>query len=414
MPVRNKLLLAVAVAGILSVLGGCQGKKAAPPPPPPEVTVTPVARRDLPIFAEAMATLDGFVNADIRARVRGFLERQRYADGAPVKEGEVLFTIERAEYESAAATSRAALSRAETARQHARSLLARKRELLKVDGLSQQELEDAEAQDRDAEGQVQAARAQLRQAELNLSYTQVRSPISGVAGLAQVRPGNLVGQDGPTLLTTVSQVDPIRVTFPLSEIDYLRAPGRLRQLTARDLAWARQQFPRLDHGQPVAGGDPGVELLLSDGSVYRHRGLIVAINRQVDPTTGTLQVQALFPNSERLLRPGQYGRVRLRQEDAGNGALVVPEKALSQVQGLYQLAVVGPDEKVQVRQVKVGPSSGAFRIVTDGVKEGERVVVEGLQAARDGVRVSAHEAQTAALAPAAPSGGGTAAPPAAP
>ena len=397
MPVRSKLLLAVALAGILSVLGGCQGKQAAPPPPTPEVTVAPVARRDVPVFVEAVATLDGFVNADIRARVRGFLQQQRYPDGAAVKEGQVLFTIERAEYEAAVATARAALARAEAARQHAKPLLARKRELVKVDGISQQELEDAEALDREADAQVAAARAQLRQAELNLSYTEVRSPISGVAGLALVRPGNLVGQDGPTLLTTVSQVDLIRVTFPLSEIDFLRAPGRLRQLSTRDLAWVRQQLPRLDRGELAADGDPGVELVLSDGTVYRHRGLVVAVNRQVDATTGSLQIQALFPNPERLLRPGQYGRVRLRQEGVGQGALVVPEKALSQLQGLYQLAVVGPDEKVQLRQVKVGPSSGALRIVLDGVKEGERVVVDGLQAARDGAKVTAREAATASL-----------------
>jgi membrane fusion protein (multidrug efflux system) len=402
MLIRSKLLLAVAITGVLSVLGGCRGRQPPPPPPPPEVTVAPVVRRDLPIFVEAVAVLDGYVNADIRARVRGFLEQQRYADGASVKEGQVLFTIEGAEYEAAVASARAALARADAAQRHARPLLARKRELAQVDGISQQELEDAEAQDREAEAQVQAARAQLRQAELNLSYAQVRSPISGVAGLALVRPGNLVGADGPTLLTTVSQIDLIRVTFPLSEIDYVRAPGRFRQLAQRDAAWAKAQFARLDRGEPTADGDPGVQLVLSDGTVYRHRGLVVAANRQVDATSGTLQLQALFPNPARLLRPGQYGRVRLRQEGAGNGVLVVPEQALSQLQGLYQVAVVGPDEKVQVREVKIGPAASGLRIVTDGVKEGERVVVEGLQAARDRVRVSVREARTASLLPAGP------------
>jgi membrane fusion protein, multidrug efflux system len=399
------LLLAGAA---LALLAACRGQKAPPPPPPPEVTVAAVARRDLPIFVDAVATLDGYVNADIRARVRGFLEQQRYADGAPVKEGQVLFTIERAEYQAAVATARAAVARAASAQQHARPLLARKRELAKVDGISQQELEDAEAQDRDAEAQVQAARAQLEQAELNLSYAQVRSPISGVAGLALVRPGNLVGADGPTLLTTVSQIDLIRVTFPVPEVDYVRGPGRIRQLTHRDASWARQQFARLDRGEAAADGDPGVELLLSDGTVYRHRGLVVAANRQVDATTGTIQLQALFPNPERLLRPGQYGRVRLRQENVGTGALVVPERALSQLQGLYLVAVVGPDEKVQVRQVKVGPSASGLRIVAEGVKEGERVVVDGLQAARDGARVTAREAPS--LGPAGGPPTGTAAP----
>ncbi|HZZ86269.1 MAG TPA: efflux RND transporter periplasmic adaptor subunit [Anaeromyxobacteraceae bacterium] len=395
-----------AMAGLALLASGCSSQAAAKPPPPPAVTVTQVVRRDVPVNVEAVATVDGYANVDIRARVRGFLEKQQYQDGATVKEGQLLFTVERSEYEAALATARAALSRGLAAQAHNEAQLTRRRALAKVDGLSQQELEDAEAQSRDADGQVQAARAQVRQAELNLSYTAIRAPLSGVAGLAQVRPGNLVGQDGPTLLTTVSQVDPVRVTFPLSEIDYVRAPDRLKRLAGRDLAWAKRQFPRLDAGQASEGGDPGVELILSDGSPYRHRGVIVAANRQVDATSGTIQLQALFPNPDHALRPGQYGRVRLRQDGAGGNVLAVPEKSLVQVQGTYSLAVVGPDSKVQLRQVKVGPNVGALRIVVSGVSEGERVVVEGLQAARDGATVSAKEAVVTAANLPAPAGQG--------
>ncbi|BDG09574.1 efflux RND transporter periplasmic adaptor subunit [Anaeromyxobacter paludicola] len=400
--------LLAALAGIAVLASGCS--RAAPPkaPPPAAVTVTPVVRQDVPVNVEAVATVDGYANVDIRARVRGFLERQHYDDGATVKEGQLLFTVERSEYEAALASARAALSRALAAQAHGRTQLERRTALAKVDGLSQQELEDAQAQARDADGQVEAARAQVRQAELNLSYTAIRAPIGGVAGLAQVRAGNLVGQDGPTLLTTVSQVDPVRVTFPLSEVDYVRAPDRLKKLAGRDLAWARRQFPRLDQGQPGDGGDPGVELLLSDGKPYAHRGVIVAANRQVDPTSGTIQLQALFPNPDHALRPGQYGRVRLRQEGAGGNVLVVPEKSLVQLQGTYSLAVVGPDAKVQLRQVKVGPNVGALRIVEAGVSEGERVVVDGLQAARDGATVAPKDLTATAAnlpAPAAPATG---------
>ena len=397
--------LFAALAGLALLVSGCARPTAAKAPPPPAVTVTPVVRKNVPVYVEAVATVDGWANVDIRARVRGFLEKQHYQDGATVREGQLLFTVERSEYEAAAANARAALSRALAAQAHNKSQLERRRALAKVDGLSQQELEDAEAQARDADGQVEAARAQLKQAELNLSYTTIRAPLSGVAGLAQVRPGNLVGQDGPTLLTTVSQVDPVRVTFPLSEIDYVRAPDRLKRLAGRDLAWARRQFPRLDRGDAAEGGDPGVRLVLSDGSVYAHPGVVVAANRQVDATSGTIQLEALFPNPDHALRPGQYGRVRLRQEGAGANALAVPEKSLVQVQGTYSLAVVGPDSKVQLRPVKVGPSVGALRIVQSGVSEGERVVVEGLQAARDGATVTAKEAVTTASNDPAPAAG---------
>jgi membrane fusion protein (multidrug efflux system) len=304
-----------------------------------------------------------------------------------VKQGQPLFAIERGEYASALATARATLARAQTLVSHNRALLERKQQLEASGVASKQELDDAQASAADAESQVLAARAQLQQAELNLSYTEIRSPVSGVAGLALVRVGNLVGQDGPTLLTTVSQVDPIRVNVPISEVDFLKSPERFKGLEGRDLAWAKEQFNVLEAGGTLAG-DPGLELILADGSTYARRGVVVAANRQVDPSTGTILIQALFPNPDGILRPGQYGRIRLRRQDAGQNALVVPEKALIQVQGMYSLAVVGPDNKVQQRRVDVGPSNGELRIINSGVGAGERVVVEGLQQARDGAAVN--------------------------
>jgi membrane fusion protein, multidrug efflux system len=369
-------------------LAACgQAKGKAVPPPPPTVMVVPVAQRDVPLFIEAVASLDGYVNAEIRARVKGYLEAQKYKDGATVQQGQLLFTIERGEYAAALAAAQANVARAQTLVTHNRAQLQRKQSLAGSGVVSKQELDDAQASAADAESQVLAARAQQQQAQLNLSYTEIRSPVSGVAGLALVRAGNLVGQDGPTLLTTVSQIDPIRVTFPFSEVDYLKSPGRFKGLEGRDLAWAKKQFAALAAGG-AAAGDPGLELILADGSTYPRRGVIVAANRQVDSSTGTIQIQALFPNPDGSLRPGQYGRVRLRRQDAGQNALVVPEKALIQVQGTYSLAVVGDDNTVQQRRVEVGPSNGELRIINSGVGAGERVVVEGLQQARDGATVN--------------------------
>jgi membrane fusion protein (multidrug efflux system) len=376
-------------------LAACGQAKAKFQPPVPTVTVVPVAKRDVPLFIEAVASLDGYVNAEIRARVKGYLEAQKYQDGAAVKQGQPLFAIERAEYTSSLATAQANLARAQTLVIHNRAQLERRQSLAASGVVSKQDLDDAHASAADAESQVLAARAHQQQAQLNLSYTEIRSPVSGVAGLALVRVGNLVGQDGPTLLTTVSQVDPIRVNFPFSEVDYLRSPERFKGLEGRDLAWAMKQFEALPAGGTVSG-DPGLELILADGSTYPRRGVIVAANRQVDPSTGTIQIQALFPNPDASLRPGQYGRIRLRRQDAGQNALVVPEKALIQLQGTYSLAVVGPDNKVQQRRVEVGPSNGELRIINSGVGAGERVVIEGLQQARDGTVVNLQSPPAAA------------------
>ncbi|MDB4981721.1 MAG: efflux system, rane fusion protein CmeA [Myxococcales bacterium] len=390
--VVSRFVFAAALAGV-GWLAGCSPDAVKPPPPVPTVTVAPVVREEVALYNEAVGNLDGYVNAEIRARARGILQTQRYKDGATVREGQILFTIDHAEYQAALDSAKAAVARAETAAAHNKAQLDRRKDLGAARVVSQQELEDAEAAAHDSADAVRAATAQLRQAQLNLSYTEIRSPVTGVAGLALVRAGNLVGQDGPTLLTTVSQVDPMRVSFPLGEIDYVRAAERLKQLDGRDRAWAVAEFAKLDKAK-AAGQKPGanpnddsLELVLSDGSAYPHRGVIVAVNRQVDATTGTIQLQALFPNPGNLLRPGQFGRVRMRRRDVGATALTVPEKALVQVQGTYALAVVGADNKVKLKRVEVGPSTGPSRIITSGVEAGERVIVEGVQKAPDGATV---------------------------
>jgi len=381
----NRPLLLLLVIAL--TLAACDEAKKAPAPPPPTVFVAPVERRDVPLYVEAVGALDGYDNADIRARVRGFLRTQGYKDGSFVKAGQLLFTIESTEYVAAQTAARAALTRAHVVQAHNRVQNEREQGLLKSGMVSQQDVDNATANLADADGQVQAAEAQLQQADLNLSYTQIHSPIEGVAGLALVRIGNLVGQDGPTLLTTVSQIDPIRVNFPMSEADFVKYPDRFKDLDARDLAWARRQFSRLDTGNKTDTGDPGLEIILTDGSTYPHRGVIVTTNRQIDPSTGTIQIQALVPNPDGNLRPGQYGRVRIARTDAGRAVLVVPEKALIPVQGTYSVGVIGPGDKVQLRRVDVGPSVQGVRIVEKGVAEGDRIVVEGVQKISDGAQV---------------------------
>jgi len=393
------LLFALAV--------GCAESKATTPasPPPAAVVVAPVVRQDVPLYIEAVGSIDGFVDADIRARARGILQSQRYKDGAMVQKGQLLFSIDPSEFRIAADSAKAALARAETAREHNKAQLERRTDLGAAKVVSKQEVEDAEAAARDSEDQVHLATAQLQQAALNLSYTEIRSPVSGIAGLARVRTGNLVGQDGPTLLTTVSQVDPIRVSFPMGEIDYVKAAERLKGLEGRDIVWAEAQFKKMAAGATSA---ESLELVLADGSTYAHRGVIVAVNRQIDATTGTIQMQALFPNPDHLLRPGQYGRVRIRRRDAGGNVLTVPERALIQVQGTYSLAVVGPGNKVSLRKIEVGPNAGTQRIVLSGVNEHDQIVVEGVQKATDGAIVAPQP--MAANTPAPAPGGAPAAP----
>ena len=264
----------------------------------------------------------------------------------------------------------------------------------------QKRVDDARTGVADSTGRVEGAEAELAQAQLTLSYTQIRSPISGVAVVASVRVGNLVGQDGPTLLTTVSQLDPMRVSFALSELDYVRYPNRYKGFEARDLAWAQKQFEKLASEGTTENGDAGIELLLSDGSSYPLRGVVVAVDRQIDASTGTITLQALIPNPDGLLRPGQYGRVRIPRNDEGRGALVVPEKALVFMQGKYSLGVVDDSGKVMMRTVELGARTLGFREVKTGVEEGERIVVEGVQKISEGSQVKPEPAPPAPTPPA--------------
>lgn len=395
-PRSNRLAAGVSIVVFACLaLAGCTPAKKASPPPPPLVLVSPAVRQDVSLYTKAVASIDGYINAEIRARVKGFLRTQNYKDGGPVKQGDLLFTIEQTDYVAAVASATAAVTRARVAQAHAKVQLDRDQNLSRTGTLSQQDLDNATANLADTEGQVQAAQAALEQASLNLSYTQMRSPIDGVAGIALMRVGNLVGQDGATLLTTVSQLDPVRVNFPLVEADYMKHADLLQHLERRDLAWVKQQFAVLD---ATKGDDAGVALILADGTTYPHRGVIVSVDRQIDASTGTIQVQALVPNPEGLLRPGGYGTIQIKRHDAGQGVIAVPDKALITVQGTYSVGVVGADDKVQLRRVEVGASVQGMRVITKGVSEGESIVVDGIQKISDGALVAPKLATSAPAA----------------
>jgi membrane fusion protein (multidrug efflux system) len=419
------VLLCVAAA----LLPGCREGSQSPSSSPLEVDVTPVVQRDVTIHGEWIGTTTGYVDAQIRALVAGYLMSQNYKEGSLVRKGDLLFQIDPRPYQAALDEARAKLKQAESEILQARAEIKQaesgvdeanalvdqaqadvtraeanqRRTALDVDrytplaqdgSVSQQELDDAvqnnlankaavvaakgnvvraqagvvtahanvsrkQANVARALADVERAQAGIEQAALNLSFSRVTSPIDGIAGIRAANIGDVVGRDQNTLLTTVSQVNPLYVEFPIAEQEFLKVAT----------AW---EASTRGTGEKIA-----LELILSDGKVYRHAGQLDIVGRAVDVTTGTVRIRGLFPNPGNLMRPGQYAKVRAPLE-VRRGALLVPQKAVQQLQGIYQLAVVAPDNTVQFRTVKVGPRVGPLWIIDDGLRPGERVVVDGL------------------------------------
>jgi membrane fusion protein (multidrug efflux system) len=336
-----------------------------------------------------VGTVNGYVNVEIRARVAGFLESQDYKDGAYVKAGTLLFTIDPRQYQSQVLQSQGDLTQAQAMLTRDNITVQRYRPLAAKQAISQQDLDNAIATQESAVGQVQTAKAALEQAKLNLSYTKIYSPVDGIVGATQVNVGNLVGQGTPTLLTTVSQVEPSKVIFNASETEYLRYAARAREIETQDTAEMNRRLADIRDG-----GTAPLELVLANDAVYPYRGFIIALNRQVQTTTGTIQQEAVFPNPNALLRPGQYARVRGALPGQGENTLIVPQAAVSEVQGSFSVAVVLSDDKVQIRRVEVGPRVGTRWIINSGVTAGERVITEGLQKVTDGMLVKPEVAPT--------------------
>ena len=358
-----------AAAASLALLLAC-GKEAAPPPAPIEVIVTEVVEQDVPIGSEWQGTTEGAVDAEIRAQVSGILLSRDYTEGAPVTKDQILFHIDPREYQAAVERAKGDLGRAQAVLQASRQDVARYTPLAKSGAVSQRELDNAIQSARAGTANVDAAQAALDKAKLDLSFTEVRSPLDGVAGVALAQVGNLVSPADPKPLTTVSTLDPIRVSFAISEQEYLRFADRIAEVTT--------------HGPRP--GEGTLELVLADGSIYKFKGKGVSSGRAIDKTTGTIPVKAEFPNPGNILRPGQYARVRA-VTDTKQAALVVPQRAIRDMQGVQQVAVVGDDGKVSIRVVTAGPTFESLRVIEKGVSKGERVVVEGLQKVRDGMTV---------------------------
>lgn len=364
-------LHSLLVVATVFVFAGCEsqaGSKAATPPPPPEVLVAEVVQQDVPIYFEWIGTTEGYVNAQIRPRVQGSLQSRDYREGSLVKAGQLMFAIDPREYQAALNQAMGDLRRAEANFGKSRLDVTRYTPLAKEGAISQQELDNAIQANQADKASVEAARAAVERAELNLSWTKVAAPIDGIAGISVAQIGDLVTPT--TVLTTVSQVDPIKVYYPISEQEYLHFARRIREIE-----------------QGRGGERAPLELTLADGSVYPERGTFSLADRQVDLRTGTITMQSLFPNPENILRPGQYAKIRVAAETR-KGALLVPQQAVQQLQGSNQVVVVGADNKIDLRPVKVGEQVGNRWIITQGLKPGERVVVEGVQKVKAGMVVN--------------------------
>lgn len=349
--------------------GGCGSKNvSAAAAPPPNVQIVEVIQRDVPVYHEYLATLDGYVNAQIQPQVSGYLIKQNYLEGALVGKNQVLFKIDPRPFQAIVDQAKAQLAQAEAQLGKTQLDVQRDTPLAKEKAIAQSQLDNDIQANLAAKATVQADKAAIEQAELNLEFTNVRSLIDGVAGIASGQVGNLVGPQ--IILTTVSQLEPMKAYFTVSEQQYLAFVKRNPTEAARE---ARERQFELD-------------LILSDGSTYPRKGKFFAADRQVDIQTGSIRLAGLFPNPGNVLRPGQFGRVRFVSYTR-TGALLVPQKAVVELQGSYQVAVVGSDNRVTLRTVKVGERTGMMWIIDEGLKPGDRVVVEGVQKVRDSMPV---------------------------
>jgi membrane fusion protein (multidrug efflux system) len=370
---RARVVTAVLVAGIVGSLtacdggkGGEKGKQAAAAAPVPTVVVMDVVQKTVPIYAEYVGQTDARETVEIRARVQAFLEAQHFTEGTVVKKDQLLFTLDRREYEAKLQQAKAELEGAMARLGKAETDERRLKPLAERRAVPQQDYDNAVANLQTAQAGVSAAKSGVVEAELNLSYTRITSPITGLIGKRLVSPGNLVGKGEATLLDTVSSIDPIRVNTTISEAEYLRFFATRNE----------------------RGNGPGqLELILADGSVYPYKGKLAVVDRAVDQKTGTLNFSAEFPNPAGQLRPGQFGRVRAVAEMAKD-AILVPKRAVQEIQGMKTVLVVGADNMVALRTIQPGETVGDLLIVSSGLKPGERVIVDGIQKARPGSKVN--------------------------
>jgi len=366
----KRFVLAGAIAFLALLIVGCGRKAPQAGPPAPEVLVTTVQPRDVPRVLERVATLDGFINANINAQVQGYIVSRDYKEGSVVKKGDLLFQIDSRPFEAAVAQAKATLAKDQATRAKADADRKRALELFDKKVISDQERDTAIATADSSKGNVEADEAAVKQAELNLGYTRITSPIDGVAAIATAQVGDLVGPSTGSL-TSVSQLDPIKAIVTAGEGPFTDFISRHPEAEERQRYVNSLEF----------------ELILGNGSVYPQKGKFYVLDRNLDPKTGAIRYEVTFPNTGNNLRPGQFGKVRF-VADTKKGAMVVPQEAVNELQGNFQVAVVDQNNKVSIRPVKMGEKIGSLWEVIEGLKPGDKVVVEGLQKAREGSTVA--------------------------
>jgi membrane fusion protein (multidrug efflux system) len=346
------------------------GKKEAPPPAPPQVSVAPVIQRDVPVFVEAIGQTRGSTEIEVRARVEGYLESVDFKEGSFVNKGQLLYTIDPRPLQATVAQAKGVEAQAEAQLARAKQDVVRYEPLVAKNAISRQEYETAVQVQRAAEASLVAAKASVQRSEIDLSFTRVEAPAAGVVGRTEVYPGTLVGRGQSTLLTHISQVDTIHVRVSVPERDYIEYNRR------------GQERRKAGNAAPLQ-----FEMALSDGSTHPEKGTLVFVDRAVDAQTGTILVEVAFPNPGGLVRPGQYARVRVAIDEK-KGALLVPQRAVSELQGVYNVAVVKPDDTVELRMVKAAERIGNLWVIDQGLQPGDRIVVEGVQKVRAGAKVT--------------------------
>jgi membrane fusion protein, multidrug efflux system len=365
--IANGLVLAFLLVSTL----GCS-KKEPPPPPPPEVRVATVLQKDVPIFVEAIGQTRGSTEIEVRARVEGFLESVDYREGNYVRKGQLMYTIDSGPFEANVAQARGVQAEAEAQLARARQDVVRYEPLVAKNAISRQDYETAVQVQRAAEASLDAAKASLKRSEIDLSYTRVEAPASGIAGKTEVYPGTLVGRGQSTLLTHISQVERIHVRVNIPERDYIE--------------YTRRAEERRKAGDTAPASN--FEMVLADGSVHPEKGKLVFVDRGVDAETGTILVEVAFPNPGGVVRPGQFARVRVAIDNK-KGAILVPQRAVTELQGVYNVAVVKPDDTVELRMVQAAERVGTLWVIDQGLKPGDRIVVDGVQKVRSGSKVKA-------------------------